>query len=110
EKVSDQAGVVSGGQLRLLAIAQAQAADPSLLLRDERSAGLAPAIRADVFATASRLRDEGLAVVVVEQLVDVALDVADSVAVLDSGRIVSSGPPEHYKDGELLQEIYLGSS
>lgn len=93
----------------MLAIAQALAADPSVLLLDEPSAGLAPAIRTEVFETARGLRDEGLAVVVVEQLVDVALDVADSVAVLDSGRIVSSGQPAQYRDGQLLQEIYLGS-
>ncbi|MFC9982895.1 ABC transporter ATP-binding protein [Gordonia sp. NPDC127522] len=109
-KRGDKAGGLSGGQQQMLAIAQALAARPKILLLDEPSAGLAPAIQAEVFETATQLRDEGLAVVIVEQLVDSALEVADSVVVLDSGRVVSSGPPDKYRGSTLLHEIYLGRS
>lgn len=110
EKRKDLAGGLSGGQQQMLAISQVLAAEPEIILLDEPSAGLAPAIRNEVFDVASRLRDEGMAVVVVEQLVDVALEIADQVVVLDGGTVVSSGVPADYRDGTTLKNIYLGSS
>lgn len=110
EKRHDPAGGLSGGQQQMLAISQVLAAQPEVIMLDEPSAGLAPAIRNEVFDVATSLRDEGMTVVVVEQLVDIALDLADKVIVLDGGRVASAGTPEAYKDGSTLKNIYLGSA
>lgn len=110
EKRHDRAGGLSGGQQQMLAIAQALAAEPNVLMLDEPSAGLAPAIRDEVFEVVKALREEGLGILLVEQLVDVVLEFVDWVTVLDSGAIVSTGPPSEYRDGEQLKQIYLGAS
>lgn len=104
----ERAGGLSGGQQQMLAIAQALAARPTALLLDEPSAGLAPAIVADVFERVRALADEGLAVLLVEQLADRAIDIADQVAVLDGGQIVDSGPPERFRDADVLRTAYFG--
>lgn len=110
EKRHERAGGLSGGQQQMLAISQVLAAEPSIILLDEPSAGLAPAIQKEVFGVAETLRDDGLTVVIVEQLVDVALDIADYVVVLDSGSIVSHGTPAEYANSDVLKNIYLGTS
>jgi len=86
------AGLLSGGQQQMLAISQALAIRPRLLLLDEPSAGLAPSIVHEVLNVVRELRDrQGLGVLLVEQAVDTALGLADEVTVLDVGRVVHTG-------------------
>jgi branched-chain amino acid transport system ATP-binding protein len=82
---------LSGGEMQMVAISRALLGAPGLVLFDEPSQGLAPKIVQDVMQTIRRLRDEGIAVLVVEQNVQSALAVADRVYVLDRGRIVHEG-------------------
>jgi branched-chain amino acid transport system ATP-binding protein len=108
ERERQLAGALSGGQQQMLAIAQALAAAPKLLLLDEPSAGLAPAIVAEVFDQIVRLRERGLTVLLVEQLAERALAVADHVTVINDGQVVRSGPPTAFRDGAELQAAYFG--
>lgn len=108
EKRHLAAGLLSGGQQQMLAIAQALMLRPKVLLLDEPSAGLAPAIVQEVFREVARLRDEGLCVVLVEQLVDNSLAIADRVAVLDQGRVVLQNTVAEVTDWSIFRDIYLG--
>jgi branched-chain amino acid transport system permease protein len=105
------AGGLSGGEQQMLAIGQALAAQPRVLLLDEPSAGLAPSIVEEVFG---RLRDlcvqRPLAIVVTEQLAEQALAIADHVSVMDDGQIVASGKPARFADLAQLQEAYFGAA
>ena len=109
QKRSLPAGFLSGGQQQMLAIAQALMIEPKVLLLDEPSAGLAPTVVQDVFGEIGRLRDEGMCVVLVEQLVDNSLSIADSVSVLDRGRLAMSSRMSELKDWSVLRGIYLGA-
>lgn len=102
-----RAGSLSGGQQQMVAIMQALAARPSVLVLDEPSAGLAPVVVSDVFRAAAQLRDGGLSILLVEQLAEQALGVADHVSILSDGRIVASGPPEKFRDPETLRAAYF---
>jgi branched-chain amino acid transport system ATP-binding protein len=93
----------------MLAIAQALAAGPQILMLDEPSAGLAPSIAADVFAQVRTLRESGMTILLVEQLAELALGVADHVTVIDHGRVVDSGPASRFQDRGDLQEAYFGT-
>jgi branched-chain amino acid transport system permease protein len=107
-RLSERAGGLSGGQQQMLAIAQALAARPQVLLLDEPSAGLAPAIVDELFASLRDLADDGLAIVLVEQLADKALPIADHVTLLDSGAIVAQGTAADFADVEKLEGAYFG--
>jgi branched-chain amino acid transport system ATP-binding protein len=106
----ERAGALSGGQQQMLAIAQAIAAGPSVLLLDEPSAGLAPAIVAEVFGHVRRLREGGITILLVEQLAEQALAIADHVTVIDEGKILDSGSPKDFEDPVRLQEAYFGTT
>jgi branched-chain amino acid transport system ATP-binding protein len=103
-----QAGVLSGGQQQMLAIAQALISGPDLLLLDEPSAGLAPALVKEVFASVAQLRAEGLSVLLVEQAVDAALSIADDVVVIDLGQVVHQGRRDDPNLEAVIQDAYFG--
>jgi branched-chain amino acid transport system ATP-binding protein len=107
ERNSQLAGTLSGGEQQQLAIARALMSRPRLLLFDEPSLGLAPIIVDLIFELIAELRSQGVTVLLVEQNVHRALDVADRAYVLAVGRVVASGSTETLLEGE-LERAYLG--
>lgn len=110
DKRKQVAASLSGGQQQMLAIGQALMAQPTILMLDEPSAGLAPAIVEEVFGEIASLTGEGLCVLLVEQLIDHSLAVADRVAVLDRGRITIDTDVAGLGSWDALRESYLGSA
>ncbi len=110
ERIGERAGSLSGGQQQMLAIAQALLARPKILMLDEPSAGLAPGIVSDVFATIRRLADEGIGVLLVEQLVERTMEIADVVVVLDVGRAILRHETSMGRDPAVVEAAYFGRS
>jgi branched-chain amino acid transport system ATP-binding protein len=108
DKRQQPAGELSGGQQQMVAIGRALMARPRIVLFDEPSLGLAPTIVDDMFDTIARVRAEGAAVLLVEQNVLKALEVADRAYVLEQGRIVTSGLPDALLKQPHIREAYLG--
>ena len=101
-------GTLSGGQQQMLAIGRALMARPKLLLLDEPSMGLAPLVVNEIFEVIKEISAEGTTVLLVEQNVRQALKIADSAYVLETGKIVLSGPAEEIRHDPRVMEAYLG--
>ena len=110
QKYSSLARDLSGGQQQMLALAQAFIGAPKALLCDEPSLGLAQAIMPPIMSFLRRWANEGAAIVMVEQQIDLALSVADRVIVLDRGEIVLSGTAQDIRANAKLKQIYLGAA
>jgi len=108
ERAQQVAGSLSGGEQQMLAIARALMGNPRVLLMDEPSEGLAPLIVAEVRRTIARLKEEGQSIVLVEQNLKLALDVADDIVILNTGRVAYSGVAAEVAGNEKLVTQHLG--
>lgn len=110
QKAKQDAGTLSGGQQQMLAIARALMGRPKLLMLDEPSLGLAPRIVQEIFETIARIRQDGCAILLVEQNANMALGISDYGYVLESGRISISGSAQDLARDPRVQQAYLGHS
>jgi branched-chain amino acid transport system ATP-binding protein len=108
ERRQQMASRLSGGQQQILAVAQGVIGEPRLLMLDEPSAGLAPIVIDRILGVAAQLCADGLAILLVEQLVEKALRHAHWGYIVETGRIPVSAPAEALRDGELVRQVYLG--
>lgn len=106
-RINQRAGTLSGGERQMVAIGRSLMANPSLLLLDEPTLGLAPAIR-DVVEDSIRKIISTVPVIIVEQDAGFALDLADTVCILASGELVIQSTPEELMKNNLLKSAYLG--
>ena len=105
-----RAGLLSGGEQQVLAIARGLAAQPRILLMDEPSLGLAPAIVEELYRLVDELRAEGMTLLLVDQMARLALSVADRGYVLQGGRIVQAGTARELLNDAALEKAYLGAN
>ena len=108
ERQSQWGGSLSGGEQQMLAIGRALMGNPRLLLMDEPSEGLAPMIVAEVGRTIARLKEQGLSILLVEQNVKLALDLADDVVMLNTGRVVFTGSSRSVSESDAVLMQHLG--
>ncbi len=109
ERRRQQAGTLSGGEQQMLAVGRAMMLRPKLMLLDEPSFGLAPLLVQELFGILRMLnRDEGVSMLIVEQNAALALDLADHAYLMETGKLVMSGPSRELRDNETIRRSYLG--
>ncbi|MEM8853678.1 MAG: ABC transporter ATP-binding protein [Pseudomonadota bacterium] len=109
ERRNQRAGLLSGGEQQMLAVARALMSAPKLLLLDEPSLGLAPQMVDRIFLLIEELKAEGIAILLVEQNVPLSLEVADHAVVLANGRVSVSGSPRELATSDLVKAAYLAA-
>lgn len=109
ERREQLAGTLSGGEQQMLAMGRALMARPRLLLLDEPSMGLAPMLVEQIFDTVARIAREGVAILLVEQNANLALQVSQRAYVMESGRITLQGPAGELRNDARVQAAYLGA-
>ncbi len=107
-RLNTAAGLLSGGEQQMLAVARGLLSRPKILLLDEPSLGLAPAVASELFAQLARLRDEGMTLLIVDQMADHLLSIAGRGYVLGGGRILEQGSAAELRNAR-LDEAYLGT-
>ena len=105
-----RAGTMSGGERQMLAVGRALMSDPKLLMLDEPSLGLAPAVVESMYETFGRLHREGLTILLAEQSIELALEVSDFATVLQVGKSVLSGTAAALAQDPQVQKAYLGTA
>ena len=108
ERMKQKAGTLSGGEQQMLAIARGLMSKPKLLMLDEPSLGIAPNLVDRIFETIETIRKSGLTILIVEQHVQEALEMADRGYILQTGKIILEGKSKELLDSELVQKAYLG--
>lgn len=110
DRIDNPAGLLSGGEQQMVAVGRGLMAKPKILLLDEPSLGLSPAMIGELYDALSALRDEGVTILLVDQMANLALQVADRAYVLETGHIVKSASATELRDDKELAAAYLGES
>jgi ABC-type branched-subunit amino acid transport system ATPase component len=110
ERRRQLAGTMSGGEQQMVAVGRALMSEPSLLMLDEPTTGLAPKLAAEAYRALASLRGQGLTILVAEQQVPLALELADRGYVLENGRVGTAGTSRELADDPEVRRAYLGVS
>ena len=102
------AGTLSGGEQQMLTLARALMSRPTILLLDEPSVGLSPLIVNEIFDIIKQLNEDGMSILLVEQNVNKALQVADYFYLLDQGKVTFGGTPDDLQNDDIIKRAYLG--
>ena len=108
ERSWQAAGTLSGGEQQMLAVGRALMSRPALMMMDEPSLGLAPLVVKDIFSIIRKVNEQGVTILLIEQNANMALHVADTAYVLETGRLTLSGTGAELLSNEAVKKAYLG--